>query len=135
MQSIKKTRSPVEFDPTNKQTGILRLVLALKNSLRALKWLSKNEAAFKQEVLFLLVSIVVVAYWKIPIVERGLLISSVLFVIFAEVFNTAIEATIDRIGREIHPLSGLAKDLGSAGVSLAMLIAAVLWLSILLSHF
>ena len=42
--------------------------------------------------------------------EKTILLSSILFVLFAEIINTAIEVTIDRIGKEIHPLSGLAKD-------------------------
>jgi len=46
---------------------------------------------------------------------------------FAEVVNTAIEAAIDRIGLEIHPLSGLAKDLGSAAVLIALTICALVW--------
>ena len=56
-----------------------------------------------------------------------MLLVSVLFVMFAEVVNTAIEAAIDRIGLEIHPLSGLAKDLGSAAVLIALSICALVW--------
>ena len=43
-----------------------------------------------------------------------------------------IEVVVDRIGLEIHPLSGLAKDLGSAAVLLSLLIAVLVWLAILL---
>ena len=45
--------------------------------------------------------------------------------------NTAIETAIDRIGPEHHPLSGLAKDLGSAAVFISLTIAAVVWITIL----
>jgi len=55
-------------------------------------------------------------------------------VIFAEVVNTAIEATIDRVGLEIHPLSGLAKDLGSAAVLIALLICSLVWISVFISY-
>ena len=54
--------------------------------------------------------------------------------IFAEVVNTAIEATIDRVGLEIHPLSGLAKDLGSAAVLIALLICSFVWISVFISY-
>lgn len=109
----------MQFDSANKPSGINRVVLAFKNSQRAFKWLAKNEAAFKQELFLLALSLIIISIWQIGIYEKVMLLISVLFVIFAEVVNTAIEATIDRVGLEIHPLSGLAKDLGSAAVLIA----------------
>ena len=53
---------------------------------------------------------------------------------FAEIINTAIEVTVDRIGTEFHALSGLAKDLASAGVFLSIVIACVLWAGVFYSH-
>jgi diacylglycerol kinase (ATP) len=41
--------------------------------------------------------------------------------------NSALEATIDRIGPERHELSGRAKNLGSAAVMLSLIAAAVVW--------
>ena len=75
------------------------------------------------------------ALWSIPYMEKAILLSSILFVLFAEIVNTAIEVTIDRIGKEIHPLSGLAKDLGSAGVFVAIAISSLLWLTTLSRYF
>jgi diacylglycerol kinase (ATP) len=54
---------------------------------------------------------------------------------FAEIVNTAIEAVVDRIGLEIHELSGLAKDLGSACVTIALVILSLVWLVVLYSNF
>lgn len=51
---------------------------------------------------------------------------------FTEIINTAIEAVVDRVGLEIHPLSGLAKDLGSAAVLVSIVIATFVWLSVLI---
>jgi diacylglycerol kinase (ATP) len=45
--------------------------------------------------------------------------------------NSAIEAVVDRIGPELHELSGRAKDIGSAAVLLALVNAAVVWLLVL----
>lgn len=50
---------------------------------------------------------------------------------FTEIVNTAIEAVVDRVGLEIHPLSGLAKDLGSAAVLMSILISFITWVIIL----
>lgn len=124
----------MQFDSANKPSGINRVVLAFKNSQRAFKWLAKNEAAFKQELFLLALSLIIISIWQIGIYEKVMLLISVLFVILAEVVNTAIEATIDRVGLEIHPLSGLAKDLGSAAVLIALLISSFVWISVFISY-
>ena len=124
----------MQFDSANKPSGINRVVLAFKNSQRAFKLLAKNEAAFKQELFLLALSLIIISIWQIGIYEKVMLLISVLFVIFAEVVNTAIEATIDRVGLEIHPLSGLAKDLGSAAVLIALLISSFVWISVFISY-
>ncbi len=49
-------------------------------------------------------------------IERALLIAPMFLVLIVELVNSAIEATVDRIGLERHTLSGLAKDIGSAAV-------------------
>ena len=49
-------------------------------------------------------------------IERVLLIAPMFLVLMVELLNSAIEATVDRIGLERHTLSGLAKDIGSAAV-------------------
>jgi len=65
--------------------------------------------------------------------ERALLIGSLLLVLIVELVNSALEATLDRISLEDHPLIGRAKDIGSAAVCLALVNAAVVWLLILLA--
>jgi diacylglycerol kinase (ATP) len=114
---------------------MLRIVLAMKNSVRAISWLVKNESAFRQELILLILATGVLAFWSIPYMEKTILLSSILFVLFAEIINTAIEVTIDRIGKEIHPLSGLAKDLGSAAVLVTIAISSLLWLATLCRYF
>jgi diacylglycerol kinase (ATP) len=114
---------------------MLRIVLAMKNSVRAISWLVKNESAFRQELILLILAAGVLAFWSIPYMEKAILLSSILFVLFAEIINTAIEVTIDRIGKEIHPLSGLAKDLGSAAVLVTIAISSLLWLATLCRYF
>jgi len=120
-----------KFDTNNKPSGLKRIYLASINSARAFGWLYKNETAFKQELLLLVLLIPVSFLFDISAIERAALIISLIFIVFTEVVNTAIEAVVDRIGLEIHPLSGLAKDLGSAAVSLSLLIAIITWSVIL----
>jgi diacylglycerol kinase (ATP) len=56
-------------------------------------------------------------------------------VIAGELVNSAIEASIDRIGPEIHRLSGKAKDAGSALVLTLMGLAVLVWLAVLADRF
>jgi diacylglycerol kinase (ATP) len=90
------------FDPLNKPTGIHRVYLAFINSCRAFLWLYRNEAAFRQECVLLLVAIPF-SFWlgESPL-QIALLILSILFILMMEVINTAIEVIVDRISLEIH---------------------------------
>ena len=119
------------FDSENEPKGFNRVYLATLNSTRAFKWLLRNEAAFRQELLLLILSIPVTFLFNITLKEQLILIIAVLFIMFTEIVNTAIEAVVDRIGFEIHPLSGLAKDLGSAAVLVSIVIAICIWLVVL----
>jgi diacylglycerol kinase (ATP) len=65
-------------------------------------------------------------------VERALMIGSVLLALIVELLNAAVEATVDRISFENHPLAKRAKDIGSAAVMLSLVNAGVVWLLILL---
>lgn len=64
-------------------------------------------------------------------IERALLIGSLILVLIVELLNTGIEAAIDRISKELNPISKLAKDVASAAVLLALLNAAIIWFFII----
>jgi diacylglycerol kinase len=48
--------------------------------------------------------------------EWAILVVTIMIVMSAELFNTAIEAMVDRVGREPHPLSKVAKDTAAGAV-------------------
>ena len=60
-------------------------------------------------------------------IEHLLLMLSLMLVVLVELVNSAIEATVDRISLEHHPLAGQAKDLGSAAVLTAVLMTGLTW--------
>ena len=64
-------------------------------------------------------------------VERALLVGPMIVVMIVELVNSAIEATVDRIGLEHHELSGLAKDIGSAAVFSSFVLLGLSWLLVL----
>jgi len=102
---------------------------AARNSLAGVAAAARNEGSFQVELA--------ACAALLPLgdtgVERALLVSSVLIVLCAELVNTALEAAVDRISLEIHPLARRAKDIGSAAVMLALVNAGVVWLLVLFS--
>jgi len=114
-----------------KRQGLMRLIFTLSHSFNGLKWMSRFEAAFQQELALFTLLGVFVWLQKIALNDKLLLIASLLFVLFAELVNTAVEVVVDRIGSEYHELSGLAKDIASASVFIAMLITALIWWAVL----
>jgi len=115
-----------------KPTGLERLLNAFGNTYRGLAGAWREEAAFRQECALALV-LAPLGFWLAGNgIERVLLVAPVLLVLVVELLNSAIEAAIDRIGEERHPLSGLAKDLGSAAVFGAFVLLAFSWAMVLL---
>ncbi|MDP6668133.1 MAG: diacylglycerol kinase [Dehalococcoidia bacterium] len=110
----------------------LLLLRALRYSARGLTYAVKNERAFQQEIILLVVGTVAAFLLTDSNVERAVLIGPLAFVLVIELVNSAIEATIDRIGPEQHPLSQRAKDLGSAAVLVSLVLSAAVWLIVLI---
>lgn len=114
------------------RSGLARIVNAAGYSLAGLRAAWCGEAAFRQLVLLSLV-LVPLAFWlEVSRVERAVLIGVVLLSLIVELINSALEATVDRISLELHPLSKQAKDMGSAAQLIAMGMIALVWAVILL---
>jgi len=100
-------------------------------SMKGLAGAFREEAAFRQELALAAVVIPLGLWLGRNGIERALLVAPMFFVLVVELVNSAIEATVDRIGKERHQLSGLAKDIGSAAVFLSLLLMAVIWILVL----
>jgi diacylglycerol kinase (ATP) len=121
-------------DQQKRRSGVDRLWHAAGFSLAGLRagW---GETAFRQEALSAIV-LVPVAFWLGRTwVETALLAGSIVLLMIVELLNTAVEAAIDRIGPEWHALSKRAKDMGSAAVLLAVLLAGGIWVAALYQRF
>lgn len=117
------------------QTGIRRVVSAAFNSISGFKAAWTNEAAFRQECIGALV-LIPAAFWVGDnAVEWVLLIGSCMIVLITELLNTAVEVTVDRISSEHHPLSGRAKDIGSAAVFVSLALTGIVWTMIAWQNF
>lgn len=126
---------PKDASELKGKTGLRRLINATRYSAQGFKAAWKTEDAFRQESVLAVILIPVAVLLPVSLVYKLLLIGSVILVLIVEVLNSAIEAVVDRFGGEIHPLSGKAKDLGSAAVLLALTFALITWVSILADAF
>jgi len=108
-------------------TGIRRILRATKFSAQGLAQAWQHEAAFRQELVLVLLLVPVAVWLGQTALERAVLIGCCLIVLIVELINSAIEAAIDRHGDEHHELSGRAKDMGSAAVFVSLILVAVVW--------
>lgn len=104
-----------------------RLIAATRNSARAFAYLVRNEAAFREEAVALVLALPLA--WLLAPSWRGfaLLIGAIVLVMMVEALNTGIEAACDAFSREFNTDIKLAKDCGSLAVALSLLLAGAVW--------
>ena len=107
--------------------GLRRLINATRYSWQGIRAGFENEAAFREDCLLAIILIPLALLLPVTLLEKVILINSVLFLLLTEILNSAIEAVVDRIGMEVHPLAGRAKDMGSAAVLFALIMGLVAW--------
>jgi len=114
-----------------KPRGLTRLIRALESSRKGFLGAYREEAAFRRELWLAVVVIPLGLYLGHDGIQRVLLVAPMILVLIVELINSAIEATVDRIGLERHVLSGLAKEMGSAAVLLSLAWLAATWILVL----
>jgi diacylglycerol kinase (ATP) len=115
--------------------GLARIGAAFRYSIAGFRHAWRHEHAFRQELMVALPAALLALFLKISAFEKLVLIAMLGLVLLVELINAAIEAVVDRISLERHPLSKAAKDLGSAAVALAITLAAATWAVILYNRF
>jgi len=111
----------------NTQEVLKKLFLSIKWSLAGFVYAFKHEQAFRLEVYAVLVLTPLAIYISKDCNQFLWLFFSAHLVLVAELFNTAIEAVIDRIGKDHHLLAKHAKDAGSAAVFYTIIMAIIVW--------
>ncbi|PWY57598.1 diacylglycerol kinase [Legionella qingyii] len=114
--------------------AILKFKEASRYSFYGLKAAFQDEFAFRLELLVGMIALPVAIFLGKTYLERALLISTLLLVIVAELLNSAVETTLNRIARSWNPLTKKAKDLGSAAVFVTIINALVVWIMIIISR-
>lgn len=117
------------------KSGLRRIMSALRYSLDGLRAAWRHEHAFRQELMLFVAGGIVALALRISPFDKLVLIGVLVLVLIVELINSAIEAVVDRVSLERHPLSKNAKDFGSAAVFLACGLAAATWAVVLVERF
>lgn len=121
-----------DYSSLKGKTGLKRIINATGYSLAGFKAAFQHEAAFRQIILINVILIPITFFLDISRIEQAVLIAVCLLAVIVELFNSAIEAVVDRVSLDKHPLSKNAKDMGSAAQFVAQAIILLTWLLILI---
>ena len=126
------------MEPTSEfksKGGLKRIFSAFFYSIDGLKTAIRSEHAFRQELAVFVVGAIAALLLPVSAFQKLVLIGSMVLVLIVELLNSAIEAIVDRVSLERHPLSKNAKDFGSAAVLLACLLSGATWAVVLFNRF
>lgn len=102
-------------------------------SYNGIKAAFKSEVAFRQDLVVCFILLIVALALPVSLTQTLLMIMSLFIILIAELTNTAIETTVDRVSADIHPLSKKAKDIGSSIVFLSFVLMVVIYATIIIS--
>ncbi|AXA94297.1 diacylglycerol kinase [Massilia sp. YMA4] len=117
------------------KSGLKRILSAFFYSVDGLKSAWRHEHAFRQELTLFVVGGIVAMLLPISAFQKLALVGVLVIVLIVELINSAIEAVVDRISLQRHPLSKNAKDFGSAAVLLSCGLALATWVVVLFNRF
>jgi diacylglycerol kinase (ATP) len=101
---------------------------ATVNTWNGLLAAARSEAAFREELVVMAVAVPLSFVVAAGAWHRVVLVAVVLLVLLVELLNTGIEKLADAITTARDPAIGRIKDMGSAAVGVALLIAGITWL-------
>ncbi len=121
--------------PSTEFRGPTQILRAAKYSWQGIRAAWRCEASFRLEIMVLVLVVPGAVLLGRSMLEKALLLGSYLLVPAMELMNAGLEAIVDKTTPEQHELAGRAKDMGSAAVFFCMIIASLIWLSVLLDRF
>ena len=117
------------------KAGFRRVLNASGFAMQGLATAWRTEHSFRQEVIIVALATIAAVLLPVSGFQKLVLVGVMLLVLIVELINSAIEAIVDRISLERHPLSKNAKDFGGAAVALTILLAVLTWGTVLYNRF
>ena len=111
-----------------KKKGIGRFFKSIKYSLEGLIYAYHYEQSLWVHGIFTFLAILLGIFFHIRLSEWAIVFIALGSILGVELLNTAIEATVDLVTLEVHPLAKIAKDCGSAASFVLAFVALVICL-------
>ena len=111
-----------------KKLGFKRILKSFKFSFDGLKYAYTHEQSLALHVIVMAFIILCGFVFKITPIQWVITLVMGALILVAELFNTSIEAVVDMVTQEYHPLAKVAKDTASAACFVADMVAAGMWL-------
>lgn len=112
-----------------------RLISATLNTFRGFRHAAHSEVALRQELVIAVIALPLGFFLAPSIGWYVAMIGALLAILAVELLNTAIEKLADHVTPERHPAIGAVKDMGSAAVFCALLLAVLIWFAAALHTF
>ncbi len=109
-------------------SGLRRIKCAFFYSLSGFKIALADEAAFRQELLLIVLLTPLCLYLPFEPWLKVAIIGSHVVILITELLNTAVESVVDAVFPGFHHNAKKAKDTASAAVLLAIFLAAGVWI-------
>ena len=110
--------------------SFVRIFRAMQYSEQGIRFAWRDEAAFRQELVLVLLLAPLTLWLDLPRLDTVLLLALMGLVLVAELLNSALEAVVDMTSPDIHVLAGKAKDCGSAAVFTSLLMLGGAWVAL-----
>jgi len=110
--------------------SFVRVIRAMQYSEQGIRSAWRDEAAFRQELVLVLLLAPLTLWLQLPTLDTVLLLALMGLVLVAELLNSGLEAVVDMASPDIHVLAAKAKDCGSAAVFVTLLMLCGAWLSL-----
>ena len=94
----------------------------------------RYDSSIQLQVVFALIALSIAIIFKFTQIEFVILTICIGFVLSFEYLNSSLEAMLDRLQPNVHPIAKQAKDLGSASVGISALISLIVGLIFLFNH-
>ncbi len=114
----------------NKKMSFKRFLNSIKYSVEGLVHAYKNEQSLLLHGMCTILVLLLGVLLKISFNQWAIVVIALVVVLAVELLNTAIEATVDLVTQEIHPLAKVAKDCGSAAAFVSSIMATIICLFI-----
>jgi len=110
--------------------SVVRVVRAMQYSEKGIRSAWRDEAAFRQELVLMLLLAPLTLWLQLPRLDAALLLSLMGLVLVVELLNSGLEAVVDMTTPEFNLLAAKAKDCGSAAVFVALVVLGGAWIAL-----